>query len=48
MDQIGNQMKDPKNHMPKEKFDDLAKFGFILINEKYNEKVTTMSDLPAV
>ena len=48
MDQIGNQMKDPKNHMPKEKFDDIAKFGFILINEKYDEKVTTMSDLPAV
>ena len=41
-------MNDPKNHMPKEKFDDLAKFGFILINEKYDKKVTTMSDLPAV
>ena len=41
-------MNNPKNHMPKEKFDDLAKFGFILINEKYDKKVTTMEDLPAV
>ena len=46
MNQIQNELKNPKKYQPAELFLDYTKFGLIICNQLYNQ--TTMKDLPAV
>ena len=43
-----NELQNPRNFMPLEKFCDLTKFAVILCNEDYDKMYTTMDSLPAV
>ena len=48
MNQMKNELQNPQNFMPLEKFCDLTKFAVLLCNEDYDQMYTTMDSLPAV
>ena len=47
-DNFKNELINPKQNLPKQKFHKKSKFSFIMCNESYNPDYVTHSDLPAV
>ena len=48
MDMFESELKNPKKHLPKQKFRKKSKYSFIMCNEKYNPAYVTHKDLPEV
>ena len=48
MDKFESELKNPKKHLPKQKFRKRSKFSFIMCNENYNPEYVTHVDLPEV
>ena len=48
MDRMREELQNPKNFQPKEKFDKWTKFALIICNQFYDKKFISLGNLPAV
>ena len=48
MNQMREELQNPKNFQPNEKFDKWTKFALIICNQFYDKKYIALGDLPAV